>query len=65
MISPLDVVSLNVYFPDLGLSRDKKGVINDAYNSPALAYEVEFCDDEGKTIASSALSPDRLRQPTP
>lgn len=64
-LSPLDVVFLNIDLPNLGLVKGQTGVIIDVYNSPSLAYEVEFCDDEGKTIALLALPPDQLRQDLP
>ncbi|QLR79334.1 DUF4926 domain-containing protein [Citrobacter freundii] len=57
---PLDVVFLNVDLPGFGLTKGQVGAVIDVYHSPSLAYEVEFCDEEGKTIASLALSPEQL-----
>ena len=60
-LSLLDVVFLNVDLPAVGLTKGQIGaVIIDVYHSPSLAYEVEFCDEEGKTIVSLALSPEQL-----
>nr|HAT2256754.1 DUF4926 domain-containing protein [Citrobacter freundii] len=59
-LSPLDVVFLNVNLPGDGLTKGQVGAVIDVYYSPSLAYEVEFCDKEGKTIASLALSSEQL-----
>ncbi|WP_080975425.1 DUF4926 domain-containing protein [Citrobacter koseri] len=59
-LSLLDVVFLNVDLPAVGLTKGQIGAVIDVYHSPSLAYEVEFCDEEGKTIVSLALSPEQL-----
>lgn len=61
-LSPYDVVFLNEDMPDLGLTKGQQGVILDVYHSPSQAYEVEFCNKEGKTLLCLALSPDKLSQ---
>ena len=61
-LSPFDIIFLNENMPELGLVKGQKGVILDVYNSPSLAYEVEFCDKEGKTLLCLALSPEQLRR---
>ncbi|EFE07205.1 DUF4926 domain-containing protein [Citrobacter youngae] len=60
ILSPLDVVFLNVDLPGFGLTKGQIGAVIDVYHSPSLAYEIEFCDEEGKTIASLALLPEQL-----
>lgn len=63
--APLDVVFLKTDLPDVGLLKGQIGVIIDTYHCPSLAYEVEFCDDDGKTIALLALPPDKLSKDLP
>jgi hypothetical protein len=48
-----DVVRLNQDLPELGLSRGLQGTIVMAFNEPGKipAFEVEFVDQDGKTIA--------------
>lgn len=58
--SQFDVVTLAVDLPDENLRRGMKGVVIDVYHQPDEAYEVEFCDDEGKTLALLALTPEQL-----
>lgn len=57
-----DAVYLNDDLPNQGLAKGQAGVILDVYHSPTLAYEVEFCDNDGKTISCLALSPEQLSQ---
>lgn len=59
--SIFDVVALSTDIPDAGLVMGMKGVIIDTYSSPSIAYEVEFCDEEGRTIVSLALSAEKLQ----
>ncbi|MBU9808718.1 DUF4926 domain-containing protein [Rahnella sp. C60] len=59
--SLFDVVILNVDLPDEGLVKGMTGAIIDVYSSPSMAYEVEFCDQQGRTIASVALAPEQLQ----
>jgi len=58
-----DVVELAVDLPDEGLKSGAVGTIVDIYNSPNVAYEVEFTDDEGRTVAMLALLPEQIRHP--
>ncbi|WP_081049488.1 DUF4926 domain-containing protein [Pantoea stewartii] len=55
-----DVVTLKVDIPEEKLLRGMQGVVIDIYETPEKAYEVEFCDDEGKTISQLALLPDQV-----
>lgn len=59
--SLFDAVILNTDLPDEGLVKGMTGAIIDVYSSPSMAYEVEFCDQQGRTIASVALAPEQLQ----
>jgi len=59
--SLFDVVILNADLPEQGLVKGMTGAIIDVYSSPSVAYEVEFCDQQGRTIASLALTPEQLQ----
>lgn len=58
----LDVVSLLIDLPDEGLRSGAEGTIVHIFHRPNLAYEVEFVDDDGATVAMVALTPDQVRQ---
>lgn len=58
--SQFDVVTLAVDLLDENLRRGMKGIVIDVYHQPDEAYEVEFCDDEGRTLALLALTPEQL-----
>ena len=57
-IQLLDVVALTVDLPDRGLARGQVGTVVEAL-APGV-YEVEFCDNDGRTYASLALHSDQL-----
>ena len=59
--SLLEVVQLQQDFPNLSLFRGATGTIVDAYIDPHEAYEVQFCDDRGATIALITLRNQQLR----
>lgn len=59
--SQFDVVTLVVDLPEENLHRGMKGAIVDVYSHPYEAYEVEFCDDEGRTVAQLALTPEQIK----
>jgi len=48
-----DVVRLRVGRPEVGTST--KGAVVMVYDSSPPEYEVEFCDDEGRTLALLTL----------
>ena len=56
-----DPVTLVQDLPDDGLRAGMVGAIVDVYTKPAVAYEVEFADAYGRTIAQLALFPDQVR----
>lgn len=51
----LDVVTLASDMPDEELKAGSTGTIIDIYTKPHEAYEVEFCDDSGRTIKTLVL----------
>ena len=55
-----DVVALTVDLPEEGLKAGAEGTIIEVYERPGLAYEVEFSNEDGATIATVALPADRL-----
>ncbi|HIJ63061.1 MAG TPA: DUF4926 domain-containing protein [Rhodospirillaceae bacterium] len=52
-IRQLDVVALTADLPDNGLTRGQVGTVVEVL-APGV-FEVEFCDDEGRTYAQAAL----------
>ncbi|HEY9793952.1 MAG TPA: DUF4926 domain-containing protein [Candidatus Obscuribacterales bacterium] len=54
----LDVVALTVDLPELKLSRGQVGTIVESL--AASVFEVEFCDDDGRTYALLSLRADQL-----
>lgn len=58
--SLLEVVQLGQDFPNFNLHKGDIGTIVETYLTPCEEYEVEFCDNEGKTIALLTLKPKQL-----
>ena len=58
-----DVVILQVDLPEEGLSKGMRGTIVAVLDVPQAAYEVEFCNANGETIAELALTTDQLQTP--
>ena len=46
--------------PEEGLKAGEIGTVVDLFEYPCRAYEVEFVDDQGRTIAQFALLPDEI-----
>ncbi|HDS1581214.1 TPA: DUF4926 domain-containing protein [Stenotrophomonas maltophilia] len=59
--SIFDVVVLIEDIPGEGLRAGMKGSIIDVYNQPVEGCEVEFCDEQGRTVAQLALSFDQFQ----
>lgn len=57
----LDVVILGEDLPNEGLVKGTVGTIVMVFDTPTLGYLVEFCDEEGRTIAMPALLPAQLK----
>ena len=55
-----DVVALTVDVPEDGLAAGMVGAIVEVYITLTEAYEVEFCDPQGRTIALRAFLPEQL-----
>lgn len=56
----LDVVMLAEDLPNEGLSKGMIGAIVMVFETPTLGYLVEFCDEEGRTIAMPVLKSTQL-----
>jgi len=50
-----DVVILKIDLPEENLEKGMRGTIVSLFEIPDLAYDVEFCDEGGRTIAEVAL----------
>lgn len=55
-----DVVKLEYDLPQENLTKDMIGVIVEVFHEPTFAFEVEFTNDQGETIAEVALEPDKI-----
>jgi hypothetical protein len=60
-LEELDVVALTSDLPQEGLGAGAIGTVVHVFHQPNTAYEVEFVDDDGKTIAMATLTPDQIR----
>ncbi len=56
-----DTVQLLADLPADGLAAGAVGAVVHVFTEPILAYEVEFTDDDGRTIAQVPLTPDQVR----
>lgn len=55
-----DAVQLIDEIPSESLAKGAIGVIVEEFSEPEEAYEVEFCDEDGVTIAQIALRPNQF-----
>ena len=55
----LEVVALTVDLPEVNLRRGQVGTVVDVL-SEGRAFEVEFCDRDGRAYASLGLRPDQV-----
>ena len=60
MRNELDAIRLSVDLPEEGLRKGMVGAIVMIFTQPYEAYMVEFCDNEGRTIAMPTLKPDQV-----
>jgi hypothetical protein len=58
--SIFDVVFLTEDILEEGLCVGMKGAVIDLHTEPVFAYEVEFCDDLGRTVSQIALLPHQV-----
>lgn len=56
-----DVVELTSDVPEEQLPAGSVGTIVHVFTAPQHAYEVEFTDSDGRTLATVALTPDKIR----
>lgn len=62
--SIFDVVTLLNDIPEEGLRAGMLGTVVEVYESPVVAYEVEFCDAMGRTVGQLALLPEQIQLST-
>lgn len=60
MLKLHQVVRLRVDLPEVSLSVGAIGTVVAIFEKPTIAYEVEFCDPEGRTLAEVALKPESV-----
>lgn len=60
-----DCVLLTADVPEESLYKGMQGVIVAIFENPELAYEVEFCNENGETLVEVALKPELLKCITP
>jgi hypothetical protein len=60
-----DVVEVVNDLPDEKLTAGMVGTIVHVFHEPRLAYEVEFSDADGQTVAMLPLTPDQVRPVQP
>jgi hypothetical protein len=60
-----DVVEVVNGLPDDKLTAGMVGTIVHVFHEPRLAYEVEFSDTDGQTVAMLPLTPDQIRPVQP
>ncbi|PIF28162.1 uncharacterized protein DUF4926 [Acidovorax sp. 56] len=56
-----DAVELIDAIPSESLAKGAIGVIVEEFTEPESAYEIEFCDEEGVTVAQIALRPNQFK----
>jgi len=55
-----DVVKVKEDIPEENLKKGMTGVIVAVLRDPCLAYEAEFCDENGRTVTETALLPEQI-----
>ena len=55
-----DTVELLVDLPEYSISKGAVGVIVDEYTAPAHAFEIEFCNQRGETVALAVVEASQL-----
>ncbi len=56
-----DTVELAIDLPAASLQAGAVGAVVHIFHEPNLAYEVEFADEDGRTLAMVPLTPDQIR----
>jgi len=62
MFSQYDKVKLRKDRPEDGLRAGSQGYVVEAYSSPHQGYDVEFLDENGRTLALVTLAADDLEK---
>lgn len=64
MINEYDIIKLKAPLPSKNLPLGAKGTVLIVYNEPKLprAYEIEFLDEEGNTLAIVTLNDDEIEK---
>ncbi|WP_433124636.1 DUF4926 domain-containing protein [Micromonospora sp. CA-240977] len=60
MLELYDVVELREAIPEEQLPAGAVGTVVDVFNGPPIAYEVEFADPDGRTVAMVTLRADQV-----
>ncbi|WP_410813770.1 DUF4926 domain-containing protein [Micromonospora sp. 067-2] len=55
-----DVVELKEALPEERLAAGAVGTIVHVFQTPRIAYEVEFADEDGRTICTAALTSEQI-----
>lgn len=55
-----DIVRVKEDIPEENLEKGMIGVIVAILRDPCFAYEVEFCDENGRTLTETALLPEHV-----
>ncbi len=61
MFSMFDKVQLVKPVPESSLKVGTVGSVVDVYAQPREAYEIEFTDELGRTVALIAVDPDQIK----
>lgn len=61
MFNELDVVTVLMDLPEHGIHAGQAGTIVHIYATPRVAYEVEFADKDGETIAMIPLLESQIK----
>jgi hypothetical protein len=55
-----DVVRLKEDLPQQGITKGMVGTIVALFETPEVAYEVEFANEQGETLCETALRPSQV-----
>ena len=56
----LDVVRTTKSFPQAGIASGQVGTVVSVFSAPREAYQIEFCDEAGETLAMFPIEPQFL-----
>lgn len=59
-LAKLAVIVTTRDLPEIGLRKGTTGTVVEVFQEPELAYEVEFADQDGRTLALETLTPDQI-----